>query len=51
MLESQTFRFRDPLNRQQRFLPLRLDNTQPKGSRTQFLDADWRLGFSTTSRS
>ena len=26
-LESQTFRFRDPLNRQRRFIPLRLDNT------------------------
>ena len=24
-LESQTFRFRDPLNRQRRFIPLRLD--------------------------
>ena len=26
-LESQTFRFRDPLNRQRRFIPLRLDET------------------------
>ena len=31
-LESQTFRFRDPLNRQRRFIPLRLDDTEPKGS-------------------
>ena len=41
-LESQTFRFRDPLNRQRRFIPLRLDDTEPKGSLAQFLFADWR---------
>ena len=41
-LESQTLRFRDPLNRQRRFIPLRLVDTQPKGSLAQFLYADWR---------
>ncbi|MBC7967034.1 MAG: toll/interleukin-1 receptor domain-containing protein [Fuerstia sp.] len=41
-LESQTFRFRDPLNRQRRFIPLRLDDTEPKASLAQFLYADWR---------
>jgi hypothetical protein len=28
-LESQTFRFRDPLNRARRFIPLRLDDAEP----------------------
>ena len=42
MLESQTFRFRDPLNKQRRFIPIRLDDTQPPGSLAQFLYADWR---------
>ena len=41
-LESQTFRFRDPLNKQRRFIPLRLDETSPPGSLAQFLYADWR---------
>ena len=41
-LESQTFRFRDPLNRQRRFIPLRLDQTPAPGSLAQFLYADWR---------
>jgi hypothetical protein len=31
-LESGTFRFRDPLNMERRFLPLRLDDTPIKGS-------------------
>ena len=31
-LESHTFRFRDPLNRQRRFLPIRLDDAEPRGS-------------------
>ncbi|HWS85370.1 MAG TPA: TIR domain-containing protein [Pyrinomonadaceae bacterium] len=35
-LESQTFRFRDPLNQQRRFIPLRLDATSLKGSLAQF---------------
>src|ERR1051325_89887 len=40
-LESQTFRFRDPLNQQRRFIPLRLDATEPKGSLAQFLYINW----------
>jgi len=42
-LESQTFRFRDPLNRDRRFIPLRLDDTSPPGSLGQFLAVDWRV--------
>src|ERR671938_1771029 len=30
-LESQTFRFRDPLNKERRFIPLRLDDVTVKG--------------------
>jgi hypothetical protein len=41
-LESQTFRFRDPLNRERRFIPLRLDDAPLKGSLAQFLYIDWR---------
>jgi small GTP-binding protein len=40
-LESHTFRFRDPLNNERRFIPLRLDQTSPKGSLAQFLYIDW----------
>ena len=36
-LESGAFRFRDPLNKDRRFIPLRLDDTLIKGSLTQFL--------------
>ena len=36
-LESGTFRFRDPLNKERRFLPLRLDDAPLKGSLAQFL--------------
>jgi len=36
-LEAGTFRFRDPLNQERRFIPLRLDDTPVKGSLTQFL--------------
>ncbi len=36
-LESGTFRFRDPLNKERRFLPLRLDDAPIKGSLAQFL--------------
>src|SRR5262245_49425686 len=36
-LESGTFRFRDPLNKGRRFIPLRLDNADIKGSLAQFL--------------
>jgi len=42
-LESQTFRFRDPLNRERRFIPLRLDDAPIKGSLAQFLYINWRL--------
>jgi GTPase SAR1 family protein len=41
-LESQTFRFRDPLNTERRFIPLRLDDAEPKGSLIQFSYVDWR---------
>ena len=42
-LESGTFRFREPLNKERRFLPLRLDDAPIKGSLGQFLYIDWRL--------
>ena len=35
-LESGTFRFRDPLNKERRFLPLRFDDAPIKGSLAQF---------------
>jgi hypothetical protein len=35
-LESYTYRFRDPLNRDRRFIPLRLDDADPPGSLAQF---------------
>jgi WD40 repeat protein len=41
-LEAGTFRFRDPLNRELRFIPLRLDDAPIKGSLAQFLYIDWR---------
>ena len=41
-LESQTFRFRDPLNKERRFIPLRLDEAPLKGSLAQFLYINWR---------
>lgn len=41
-LESGTFRFRDPLNRERRFVPLRLDDAPIKDSLAQFLYIDWR---------
>lgn len=40
-LESGTFRFRDPLNKDRRFIPLRLDDSPIKGSLAQFLYIDW----------
>ncbi len=40
-LESQTFRFRDPLNKERRFIPLRLDDAPIKGSLAQFLYINW----------
>ena len=41
-LEAGTFRFRDPMNRELRFSPLRLDDAEIKGSLAQFLYVDWR---------
>jgi small GTP-binding protein len=40
-LEAGTFRFRDPLNRERRFIPLRLDDAPVKGSIAQFLYINW----------
>lgn len=40
-LEAGTFRFRDPVNKSRRFIPLRLDGTPIKGSLSQFLYIDW----------
>jgi WD40 repeat protein len=40
-LESYTFRFRDPLNKERRFVPLRLDDAPIKGSLAQFLYINW----------
>jgi hypothetical protein len=44
-LEAGTFRFRDPLNKQRRFIPLRLDNASIKGSLAQFLYVDLRHNY------
>jgi hypothetical protein len=41
-LEAGTFRFRDPLNQERRFIPLRLDDAPIKGSLAQFLHINWR---------
>ena len=41
-LESHTFRFKDPLNHDRRFIPLRLDDAPIKGSLAQFLYINWR---------
>src|ERR1039457_862062 len=35
-LEAGTFRFRDPLNKERRFIPLRLDDAPIKGSLAHF---------------
>jgi small GTP-binding protein len=40
-MESQTFRFRDPLNKERHFIPLRLDDAPIKGSLAQFLYINW----------
>jgi hypothetical protein len=40
-LESGTFRFRDPLNQDRRFTPLRLDDAPIKGSLAQFFYINW----------
>jgi hypothetical protein len=41
-LESYTYRVRDPLNKERRFIPLRLDDAPIKGSLAQFLYINWR---------
>lgn len=41
-LESGTFRFRDPLNKERRFIPLRLDDAEITGWLSQFSYIDWR---------
>jgi small GTP-binding protein len=40
-LEAGTFRFRDPLSKERRFVPLRLDDAPIKGSLAQFLYINW----------
>ncbi len=40
-LEAGTFRFRDPLNKDRRFIPLRIDEARIKGSLAKFLYIDW----------
>lgn len=40
-LEMQTVRFRDPLNRERRFIPLRLSDCEAKGTLAQFKYLDW----------
>lgn len=40
-LEAQTLRFRDPLNKDRRFVPLRLDQAVIDTSLTHFLYIDW----------
>src|SRR5262249_9407136 len=40
-LEAGTFRFRDPLNKKRRFIPLRLDEAPIKGSLALFLYINW----------
>ena len=39
-LEAGTFRFRDPLNKNRRFIPVRLDQSEIKGSLQQFFYID-----------
>lgn len=41
-LESSTFRFRDPLNKHRRFVPVRLDDAPIRGSLSQFLFIRWQ---------
>jgi small GTP-binding protein len=41
-LEASTFRFRDPLDKERRFILLRLDDAPIKGSLAQFLYISWR---------
>src|SRR5262245_12377641 len=41
LLESGAFRFRDPLNKERRFIPVRLDETPIKSSLAQILYINW----------
>src|SRR5574340_166874 len=41
-LEARTFRFRDPLNKDRRFIPLRLDDAPIRGRLAQYAYIDWR---------
>ena len=41
-LEAGTFRFRAPLNKERRFIPLRFDDASIKCSLAQFLYINWR---------
>jgi WD40 repeat protein/GTPase SAR1 family protein len=43
-LERHTALFRDPTNRQRRFIPLRLDDAEIKDTLKQFAYVDWRRG-------
>lgn len=49
-LESGTFRFRDPLNKERRFLPLRVDDAPIKGS-NWFGDDNVLWQFATCTKS
>ena len=41
-LERMTFLFRDPVNKERRFIPLRLDDAEIKATLKQFAFVDWR---------
>lgn len=43
-LESSSLRFRDPLNRERKLIPIRLDGTPIKGSLNQLKHIDWSTG-------
>ena len=51
-MESGTFRFRDPLNKERRFLPLRLDDahTNDSDSFRKHDDVRWQFAYRTQSR-
>jgi len=40
-LEANTFRFRDPLNKERRFIPVRFDDAPIRGSLVQFVYVSW----------
>ena len=43
-LEASTFRFRDPLNKERRLIPLRLQDAPIRAALAQFLYIKWRSG-------